>query len=60
MRYELWESEDGELTLSPEGVPPPAPLDADATPLHVFEADTWERAMAQYHDHMGWGPYRPV
>ncbi|MFF3735064.1 hypothetical protein ACFYXM_33495 [Streptomyces sp. NPDC002476] len=35
-------------------------LDDGPSLIHVFDADTWELAMAQYHAYMGWGPYRPA
>lgn len=35
-----------------DGLPPPKLC-------CVIEAKDWTEAMTKYHEHMGWGPYRP-
>jgi len=62
VRCEPWTDAEGRLTLCPEDEPGDsarATLSADASLTHVFDAETWEQAMTQYHSHMGWGPYKP-
>ncbi|WP_335936226.1 hypothetical protein [Streptomyces sp. PTD5-9] len=60
MRFELRTTDDGDLTLCAEGRSARELLDDDAALVRVFDADSWEHAMAQYHAHQGWGPYRPA
>jgi len=63
MRFELWKTDDGDLTVcaqGAEGRSVRALLEDDASLVRVFDADSWEHAMAQHHAYMGWRPYRPA
>lgn len=63
MIYEVWEDTEA-ITCAPvekireekaTGLIAP-----DAKLLHTIEASTWNEAMIQYHELMGWEPYKPM
>jgi len=61
--YEAWQGE-GELTFTlacriPE-LRETGQLGMDAVKVFSVEAETWQEAMAAYHRHMGWNPYKPM
>ncbi len=63
--YSVWSSADGgSLTMCVDDVPN-GPLRPDLSEpgmrrVKTFEADSWDVAMALYHEWMGWEPYKPM
>lgn len=60
MIYEIWQN-DTSSTIFPEDHPQRAILiEPDARCIGTVEAASWEDAMTQYHQIMGWEPYVPM
>jgi hypothetical protein len=65
MRYELWRHEDEAISLSFFAVDENYDLqrrllEPGAEFIWAVEAETYNEAMARYHEFMGWEPYKPM
>jgi hypothetical protein len=59
VRYTVWGKDGVEFTVV-EGEQPPAWDTPGMQLLKVFEAESWDHAMQQYHEWQGWEPYKPM
>jgi len=65
MKYELWRYEGNAIALSFFPVDENYNrqrqlLEPGAEMIWAVEADTYNEAMARYHEFMGWEPYKPM
>lgn len=63
MIYSAWGTEDGSEFTFVEGLDLPEALAVSSPPqvrLKIFEADSYNDAMRQYHEWQGWEPYKPM
>lgn len=59
MKYSAWGRNGEEFTFIP-GTDPPKHDTPGMQLLKVFEAESWDDAMRQYHEWQGWEPYKPL
>jgi hypothetical protein len=59
VKYTAWGKNGAEFTLV-EGEELPAWDTSGMQLLKVFEAESWDEAMRQYHKWQGWEPYQPM
>jgi hypothetical protein len=59
VQYSAWGADGGEFTFIP-GTDPPKHDAVGIRLLKVFEAESWDDAMRQYHEWQGWEPYLPL
>lgn len=61
MNYSVWieelQNEVDEITVI-EGIEPTEQVGKNAKILRIIEADSWDEAMKQHHELMGWEPYK--
>ncbi len=63
MLYSAWGTEDGSEFTFIDGIEMRPDLVVNSPPhvlLKVFEADSYNDAMRQYHEWQGWEPYKPM
>jgi hypothetical protein len=63
MKFSAWGRQDPEGTtyafIEGDRLPADYP-EPDLRLLEVFEAESWNDAMRQYHEWQGWEPYKPM
>lgn len=63
VRWELWQDDEGTTHSFFPITNTQAATMAEEEDLHLawtLDAVSWNEAMAKYHDHQGWEPYRPM
>lgn len=61
MKYELWQSLDGDYSFFPtDNVSAKALLEPDDTLIWSVEANSWEEACQAQYTYLGWGQYKPM